>query len=99
MDSGSTLLTFIVLLLPDFPLCLFQRWNRRGKHPHRILANALLKMQINVAFLNISFQSFDQKKTGIIQKIRFFLFVSTGSDSIGCHAQNRYASFDISREK
>ena len=25
----------------DFPLCLFQRWNRRGQQPQRIRAKAL----------------------------------------------------------
>ncbi len=44
INIRSTLLTLIVLLLPDLPLCLFQRWNRRGQHPHRIRAKALFEI-------------------------------------------------------
>lgn len=47
LQLWCAILTLIVLLLPDLALCLFQRWNKRGQHPHRILANALLQYLSN----------------------------------------------------
>jgi hypothetical protein len=43
---SSSVLRFqlIVLLLPDLPQCLLQRWNKLGQRPHRIRAKALFNI-------------------------------------------------------